>query len=674
MRKACHLLLAILSLLLGFAAFGCNGGSSAVTVTLEPSGTQTINEGQTLTITATVVNDPSNKGVTWSLSGAGSLSSQTTNSVVYLAPAAVSSATAVAVTATAVADTRATARLAITVNPTPALTISTTSLPNGTVGVPYSATLGALGGVSPYSWSISSGSLPSWASMDAHSGLISGTPDATGTSIFTVKVTDSAASPDSATQALSIAVAGADSTNNATLNGQYAFLLRGFDDVTGDQFSIVGSLKADGNGNITKGLEDINGPSGYNPVVTFAGTYIVGADSRGTMTVKNSLGTSNTFAIAVGSLNSSDIATRASLIEFDDEDGKTGQRGSGFVYLQDPTTFNLASITGPYAFQFAGQTGETGTRLALTGAYSADGNGGVTNGVGDTNENGDIQSEAFTATITTDGKTALFGRVSMNPTGIPLNYVYYIVSANRALAISTNNESTAGLLSGEILSQASTAFSAASLNAPSVGYEVGSLSVNTGRWTFDGSASASYSLVWCDTSYIYPYPRKGTLSYSVAANGRVTTSGASAAVGVPGAPILYLVDNNKGFLMSTDSSVSTGFLEPQSGGPFSNASLSGNYFFGTVPPGVTESGVASGMGMSSGDGTLNLTVDESEPIYWHLSSGRSAALEVNINTDGSGPEQVPILAARGFVYMVSPKKFVVMLNGPAMAMITIFQQ
>ncbi len=672
MKNGTRLLLATLSLLLGFVAFGCGG--SSITISLNPSGSQTINEGQTLTITATVLNDSSNQGVTWSLSGVGSLSSQTKTSVIYLAPASVSSATTVTVTATSVANTGVTNKLAITVNPTPALTISNSSLPNGTVGVPYTATLGATGGVSPYTWTVSSGSLPTWATLDANSGVISGIPDAAGTSIFTIEVTDSAAPTASATQSLSIAVAAANSTNNARLNGQYAYLLRGFDDITGDQFSMVGSFQADGNGNITTGLEDINGPGGYHPVVTFTGTYAVRADNRGTMTLKNSLGTSNTFAIAVGSLNSSNIATRAGIIEFDDVDGATGKRGSGFVYLQNPKTFALASITGPYAFQFAGQTAETGTRLALTGVFTADGNGNVTNGAADTNDNGDMQRQAFTATIATDGKTTPFGRVSVNPTGIPLNYVFYIISANQALAISTNNESTAGMLSGDVLSQAATAFSNASLSSPSVGYQVGSSSVNTGRWTFDSSGSATYSLVWCDTSYIYPFPFDGTLSYSVAPNGRVTTSGSSAALGVPGVPIFYLVDNNKGFMMSTDSSVSTGFLEPQSGAPFSDASLSGNYFFGTVPPGVTQSGVASGMGTSSGDGTLHLTADLSEPIYYLLSSGHSIVLKVNIQTDGSGPEQVPSLGPVGFVYMISPKKFVVMLNGPAMAMITIFEQ
>ncbi|HTW80286.1 MAG TPA: putative Ig domain-containing protein [Terracidiphilus sp.] len=85
-----------------------------------------------------------------------------------------------------------------------ALTVTNTTLTNGTENVAYSATLTATGGVSPYTWSISSGSLPSGLSLNASSGLISGTPLATGTSTFTVKVTDS--DNDIAIQLLSITI------------------------------------------------------------------------------------------------------------------------------------------------------------------------------------------------------------------------------------------------------------------------------------------------------------------------------------------------------------------------------------------------------------------------------------------------------------------------------------
>ncbi len=89
------------------------------------------------------------------------------------------------------------------------LVISTTILPNGTVQQPYSATLAASGGITPYSWSIVSGSLPPGLALGASTGAISGTPSASGQYSFTVQVKDSASSPETATQAFRISVAAA---------------------------------------------------------------------------------------------------------------------------------------------------------------------------------------------------------------------------------------------------------------------------------------------------------------------------------------------------------------------------------------------------------------------------------------------------------------------------------
>src|ERR1035437_4557983 len=100
------------------------------------------------------------------------------------------------------ASASATAALSLTINP-PALGITTSSLPAGTVGVAYSQALGASGGTPPYTWSVASGSLPAGLSLAA-SGTISGTPGTAGSSSFTVRVTDSASA--SATAALSLAI------------------------------------------------------------------------------------------------------------------------------------------------------------------------------------------------------------------------------------------------------------------------------------------------------------------------------------------------------------------------------------------------------------------------------------------------------------------------------------
>ena len=71
------------------------------------------------------------------------------------------------------------------------LTITTTSpLNTGLVGVAYSQTVEASGGTAPYSWSITSGSLPSPLQLSS-AGVITGTPTGVSSSNFTIRVRDS---------------------------------------------------------------------------------------------------------------------------------------------------------------------------------------------------------------------------------------------------------------------------------------------------------------------------------------------------------------------------------------------------------------------------------------------------------------------------------------------------
>jgi hypothetical protein len=83
------------------------------------------------------------------------------------------------------------------------LAVTTTTLPAGVAGGPYSQTLAAAGGTTPYAWSLASGALPAGVFLSS-AGVISGTPSATGDFSFTAEVTD--ADADTATQALSLAI------------------------------------------------------------------------------------------------------------------------------------------------------------------------------------------------------------------------------------------------------------------------------------------------------------------------------------------------------------------------------------------------------------------------------------------------------------------------------------
>lgn len=68
--------------------------------------------------------------------------------------------------------------------------VSTESLPYGTQNGTYSYSLAVSGGSGPYTWEVSSGSLPTGLSLDKASGTISGRPTSTGAYSFTVRVTD----------------------------------------------------------------------------------------------------------------------------------------------------------------------------------------------------------------------------------------------------------------------------------------------------------------------------------------------------------------------------------------------------------------------------------------------------------------------------------------------------
>jgi hypothetical protein len=134
-----------------------------------------------------------------SLSSSGTISGK---------PTAVASGTAVTFTVKDFESPAQTASVALTISIAPApLSIATTSLPNGTVGQAYSASLSAAGGTTPFAWSITTGALPAGLSLAAATGVISGTPTAavSGSSL-TFSVHDSGSPVQTKTVTLTLTV------------------------------------------------------------------------------------------------------------------------------------------------------------------------------------------------------------------------------------------------------------------------------------------------------------------------------------------------------------------------------------------------------------------------------------------------------------------------------------
>jgi hypothetical protein len=178
-----------------------------------------------------------NKGL--SLSSAGAISGTPTAAGTASFTVQVTDSSAPALTATQ------TLSLVIASN-TSTLAISTTSLADGQVGGSYSATATATGGTTPYTWSLASGTLPAGLTLGGSTGTISGTPTASGTSSFTLKVTDSSSPAQTASQAYSIVISAAASGTNVTACGTLAntgstYVLQNDVSSSGSCFSIQAS-------------------------------------------------------------------------------------------------------------------------------------------------------------------------------------------------------------------------------------------------------------------------------------------------------------------------------------------------------------------------------------------------------------------------------------------------
>ena len=99
------------------------------------------------------------------------------------------------------------------VSPPPAgpgpLTIVTNSpLSSGTVNQPYATALGGSGGITPYTWSLASGSpaLPAGLSLDDTAGTITGKPTAPGTTTPIFRLEDSSSPEQAVQEALTITI------------------------------------------------------------------------------------------------------------------------------------------------------------------------------------------------------------------------------------------------------------------------------------------------------------------------------------------------------------------------------------------------------------------------------------------------------------------------------------
>jgi hypothetical protein len=436
---------------------GPAGNSQFIAVT--PSGTIPVDIGKSTTITAIVVGDSSAEGVTWGISGPGTLSNQTTSTVTYNAPA---SGVGAGSYVTAYSVAAPTQYFISTILLTALPSFVTTTMPSGTAGAAYDNIVTMTAGAPPFAWSVVSGSLPpglSYSVGSLESLQIEGNPTTPGTYNFTLEATDSTGG--SAKQALSIVINPApsgnafraqlmqnpafkalsgDGSNNPLLSGKYAFLFGGKNNGTA-AVAVAGSFSADGAGNITGGIADRNGPKGPQTALGFTGTYNVGADHLGIMMVNFGDGSSAAYALAASAEGG------ARFIEFDDLNGN-GTRGAGEIAKQDSSAFAMAKLAGNYVFALNGNDVNS-QPMAMAGTFAA-GTSGAINGasLGVAQSTRDKSSSAAgSLPISGAYSVDVMGRgmASLNisgPNGFAsgsLNLSFTVVSANEWFAVETDS-------------------------------------------------------------------------------------------------------------------------------------------------------------------------------------------------------------------------------------------
>lgn len=368
--------------------------------------------------------------------------------------------------------------------------------------------------------------------------------------------------------------------SNASLAGQYAFSMTGTELCSGQSsvFVRAGTFTADGTGNVTEGLEDVNVCTGVQTLPFTSGQYSIGADGRGSLSLSNSTGTT-TYSIALSTVTEGFIAQT-----------DVNTTASGSFQRQSPTAFADAAIVGGYVFDFKGVevAGTAVNPASIVGRFDADGGGGVSNGLFDSNIAGTpsgqqtfLPGSFYQIDANSDGST--FGRGTAHIAG--QDFAFYVVDASHLKFVGTGFPSA---FSGDVFGQQNIAFNVGTLGGSFTFLISGSSSSGSvamaGRFTADGSGNITNVVADENNNGSVSLLPNGILSgtYTVDANqlggGTLTWTDSKAGTF---SFIFYLISPSEAVFQETDSMiVSDGSFLSQTASTISAAGLAGDYVFG----------------------------------------------------------------------------------------------